>query len=98
MIPVYRTINLSAEANEDLIPKIYKILNQEHRIQTPRFVIDFVAFEAEAGTTFKINSSPLEVPSTGKFFSPYLDSQNFLEIHSQTFDESISDMKFYIIY
>lgn len=98
MIPVYRTITLSAEANEDLIPKIYKILNSERRIQTPNFVIDFVAFEAEAGTTFKINSSPLEVPSTGKFFSPYLDSHNFLEIHSLTFDESISDMKFYIIY
>ena len=98
MIPVYRTITLSADANEDLVPKIYKILNEEHRIQSPRFILDFVAFEAAAGTTFKINSSPLEVPSTGKFFSPYLDSQNFLEIHSLTFDESISDMKFYIIY
>lgn len=98
MIPVYRTITLSAEANEDLIPKIYKILNSERRIQTSNFVIDFVAFEAEAGTTFKINSSPLEVPSTGKFFSPYLDSSNFLKIFSLTFDKSISNMKFYIIY
>lgn len=98
MIPVYRTITLSADANEDLIPKIYKILNEEHRIQTSRFVIDFVAFEAAEGTAFKINSSPLVVPSTGKFFSPYLDAKNFLEIYSLTFDEAITDMNFYIIY
>lgn len=98
MIPVYRTITLSAEANEDLIPKIYKILNSERRIQTSNFVIDFVAFEAEAGTTFKINSSPLEVPSTGKFFFTIFRFFKFFKIFSLTFDKSISNMKFYIIY
>lgn len=98
MIPVYRTITLSADANEDLVPKIYKILNEEHRIEAPKFTLDFVAFEAAAGTSFKINSSPLEVPSTGKFYSPYLDSKNFLEIRSLTFDKSVSNLKLYIIY
>lgn len=98
MVTVYRTITLSAEANENLIPKIYEILHREGRIQANNFMIDFVAFEAPSGTTFSINSSPLEVPSTGKFFTPYSSSSECMKIHTLTFDEGITDMKFYIIY
>lgn len=49
MIPNYRTITLTAGANVNVVPMIYKILKAEG-YNTSDFLLDFVAFEADAGT------------------------------------------------
>ena len=97
MVPNYRTISISAEANENVVPKIYELLKAEG-YTTPIFVLDFVGFEAAEGTSFKINNNPLKVPSTGRFYSPFRASNDFLKISSLTFDEAISNMNLWIIY
>lgn len=98
MVGNYRTMTLSAEANENLVPKIYKLLTESGNYTTPRFFLDFVGFEANAGTSFKINDNPLKVPSTGKFITPYGGESNHIVIHSLTFDQAISNMDFWVIF
>lgn len=97
MVPNYRTVTISGAANENLVPKIYEQLKTEG-YTTSRFVLDFVGFEADEGTSFKINGNPLKVPSTGTFYSPFNTSGDFLAISSLTFDEAVDDMDLYIIY
>lgn len=97
MIPNYRTITLTAGANVDLVPLIYKELQKEG-YTTPRFTLDFVGFEADEGTSFKINGNPLKVPSSGVFYSPFRTTSDFLKIHSLTFDNGISNLNLWIIY
>lgn len=96
MVPNYRTITLSAGANENIVPLIYKVLQKEG-YQTPRFTLDFIGFEADAGTSFKINGNPLKVPSNERFITPYGEN-SFLSIHSVTFDQAFTGIDFYIIY
>lgn len=97
MIPNYRTITMTANANENLVPMIYKVLKEEG-YKTPEFVLDFVAFEADAGTQFKINGNPLKVPSSGAFYTPYCGEGNFITISSLSFDEGCSSLDLHIIY
>ena len=97
MIPNYRTIAVSGAANENLVPKIYEKL-KESGYSTSHFSLDFVGFEITPGITFKINGNPLKVPSTGIFFTPYSDSNNFLQINSLTFDIPVNNLDMWIIY
>ena len=97
MIPNYRTITLTAGANVNVVPMIYKILKAEG-YNTSDFLLDFVAFEADAGTQFKINGNPLKVPSSGAFYTPYCGNENFISINSLSFDEGCNGLDLYIIY
>ena len=97
MIPNYRTITMTADADVDLIPLIYEVLKAEG-YKTPTFYLDFVGFEADAGTTFKINGNPLKVPTCGAFFTPYGSDTNFLQINSLSFDEGCSGLDLWIMY
>lgn len=97
MIPNYRTIQITADANENVLPQIYEELKEEGYI-TPRFTLDFVGFEASEGTAFKINGNPLKVPSSGTFITPYSSEGNFLSIRSLSFDEGCSGLNLWIIY
>lgn len=97
MVPNYRTVTISAGADENVVPKIYDILKEEG-YTTPHFVLDFVGFEAAEGTEFKINGNSLKVPSTEIFYSPFSSSNDFLKINSLTFNEAISNMDLWIIY
>lgn len=97
MIPNYRTVTISAGANENIIPLIYEQL-KENGYNTPTFTLDFIGFEAAEGTSFKINGNPLKVPSTEKFITPYGGDGNKIIIRSVTFDSSISNMNFWIIF
>lgn len=97
MIPNYRTVSVSAGANENVVPKIYEVLKAEG-YTTPFFFLDFVGFEADAGTSFKINNNPLKVPSSGIFYSPFRTTGDYLKINSLTFDSAISNMDLWIIY
>lgn len=99
MVPNYRTITISADANVNIVPLIYKKLQEEGPIYiTSNFKLDFIGFEADSGTEVKINGNTVKVPSTGKFYTPYLSSSDFISIHSVEFDEAISGMDFWIIY
>lgn len=97
MIPNYRTVTISAGANENIVPLIYEEL-QKDKYSTPHFVLDFIGFEATAGTTFNINGNPLKVPSNGTFITPYGGDGASLAIHSVIFNNAISNMDFWIIY
>lgn len=97
MIPNYRTITITAAADENIVPKIYEILKAEG-YTTPEFALDFVGFEADAGTTFKINGNPLKVPTSGAFFTPYSNGSNYLVVNSLTFDQGCQGLDLWIIY
>lgn len=93
----YRCVTVSAEPNEEILKKIYKILNQEDGYFNTRFQLRFIGFEAERGTEFKINKVKNKVPSTGYFITPY-DGAGYMVINSLTFDDGCSNQSFYIIY
>lgn len=97
MIPNYRTITISAPAEINIVPLIYKKL-QEEGYSTPRFVLDFIGFEGEPGDIVYINKNLVKVPSTGNFFTPYSGSSDFISINSVTFPDAISEKDFWIIY
>lgn len=97
MIPNYTTVRITANANENVVDKIYEELHKSGYTSIP-FNLDFVGFEMTSGTHFKINGNPLKVPSTGIFYSPYASSSDFLSIHSLTFDTGVSNQDFWIIY
>lgn len=97
MIPNYRTITISAEANENIVPLIYERL-KEHGYNTSDFILKFVGFEGEAGIEFKINGNPLKVPLSGKFYTPYGGENNTMLIRSMSFDNGCSGLDLWIIY
>ena len=97
MVPNYRTVTISAGANENIVPLIYAQLKEEG-YTTPVFTLDFIGFEAAEGTSFKINDNPLKVPSSERFITPYGGEKDKINIRSVTFDNAISDMDFWIIY
>lgn len=92
----YRCFSVSAGADENIIPIIYKELQKEG-YTSPKFQLHFVGFEAAAGTEFKINKNPMKVPSNGYFISPY-DGERYLNIYSLTFDNGCSGLDIYGIY
>lgn len=97
MVPNYRTIQVSATSGEDLIPKIYEILQTEGYI-TPIFTLKFVGFEMTGGTEFQLNGKNIKVPSNGIFISPYQSDNDCLLIRSLIFNQGINNMNFWIIY
>lgn len=60
----------------------------------------FIGFEAEPGTEFYLNgtkdSNKMEVPSTGKFITPF-DGQRGCNIYYLAFEESFDSPIYYII-
>lgn len=97
VIPNYRTITVSAEAHQNIVPLILAQLKEEG-YETRRFTLDFIGFEGAEGETFKVNENPLKVPSTGYFITPYCGGDNHINIHSFSFDEAITDRDIYVIY
>lgn len=97
MIPNYTTINVTASANENVLPIIYKEL-QKTGYHSTRFSLKFVGFMLPADTSFKINNNPLRVPSTGMFYSPFASSNDYLPISKLSFDEGLDGIDLWIIY
>ena len=93
----YRCVTVSASANEDILKKIYQVLNQEDGYFNTQFSLDFIGFQAEVGTAFKINKVPNKVPKNGYFITPY-DGKSYMVITSLSFDEGCTDQDFWIIY
>lgn len=93
----YRCVTVSATNTDNILDKIYQILRQEDGYFNTRFQLKFIGFEAEAGTTFRINGVPNKVPSTGNFITPY-DGEHYMIISSLYFDNGCTSQDFYIIY
>ena len=97
MVPNYETIEISASANENIVPIIYKKL-QARGYTTPIFTLDFIGFQAPEGTKVEINGNIAEVPANGNFYTPYFSSSDHIRIRSVKFQKAFSNMKFWIIY
>lgn len=92
----YRMWNGGAKAGENVIPIIIKSLNNNGEKQKPP--LKMVAFEGDAGTSFKLNNHPeaTVIPSTGQFYTPY-GGDRFMPIFSLVFDADFSGNIYYII-
>lgn len=58
----YNCVKVSAKANENIIPLLFKGLTNNVPSGN-KCKVKFVGFEDDAGTEFKINGSPNIVPS-----------------------------------
>lgn len=92
----YACVQVSAAANENVIPLLFKELTGNVPVGT-KCKVKFIGFESTGGTTLKINGAPNQVPSTGKFITPY-DGVNYLTIQTLTFDEGCSDLNIWFLY
>lgn len=93
----YACVPVTADANENVLKKIYEYLNTNYKYFNTKFSVRFVGFEAAEGTTFKINGIGNRVPSSGYFITPY-GGNYYMNINSLTFDEGCSGLNIYIIY
>ena len=92
----YRMWKCTASANENCVPLIKESMKADNiNINTP---LKLVAFEAASGTKFYLNDSkePMEVPSTGKFVTPYNGVQG-MNIWSLKFKNRFSGNIYYIV-
>ena len=92
----YRMYAGGATAGKNVVPEIIKSLNNNG--ESIRGPLKMVAFEADAGTMFKLNGHPEEtaVPSSGKFYTPY-SGDRFMPIYSLIFTNNFSGNIYYII-
>lgn len=91
-----RMIKVTAAANQDIIPLIFAELENAGD-KHPEYQLDYIGFEATAGTGFKINDNAMEVPSSGHFVTPY-EGNNYLRIRQFSFDSGCTAQNvFYII-
>ena len=93
----YRMYTGSVPAGKNLITLIKEDLeNKGYKV--PNLSIDFIGFEAAAGTEFTLNDSSnvMEVPSCGKFITPF-DGERYLKIKSLVFSQAFSGNVYYII-
>ena len=93
----YRCVTVTATKDENIIDKIYEILNREDGYFNTRFSVRFIGFEADAGTGFKINDVSNKVPKSGYFITPF-DGKYYMNINSIYFNNGCSNQDFYIIY
>lgn len=96
MVANYRCFTVTADANENVVDKIYKILEEEGYNKNP-FELQYVGFYDSVGTEFKINNNPLKVPDNGYFISPYT-TERYLSIKTLTFNNGCNNLDIYCIY
>lgn len=97
MLMSYRCVEVKIEKDVNIIDEIYKIIHKEDKYFNTRFQPHFIGFEAEEGTTFKINGMENRVPSCGYFITPY-DGVNYITINSLYFNEGMDKLKIWVIY
>lgn len=97
MVPNYRTITISAPTETNIVPLIYEELKKTG-YRTPRFVLDFIGFQADAGTIVQINGNPVKVPPNGTLYTPYFSGSDFLQIRSVVFPTALTNKDLWIIY
>lgn len=92
----YGCAQITAKANENVIPLLFKELTGNIPVNT-KCKVKFIGFELAGGTGLKINGIPNQVPSVGIFITPY-DGINYMTIQTLTFDEGCSDLNIWFIY
>lgn len=92
----YACYQITADANENIIPKLFE-QKGENPVPSLRNV-RFIGFEAEAGTSIKLNGLANKVPSTGKFYTPYENEYSCMKINSFSFDEGCSNLDIWVIF
>lgn len=95
----YRCFNCSSvPANTNIIELIKNSLEENEKFHLPNFNVKFVAFEAAANTTFKLNDQKEDfyVPSTGKFFTPIINNQH-MKVYSLKFASAFTGKIYYIM-
>ena len=92
----YGCVNVTADANENVVPLIFKELTGNIPVNT-KCKLQFVGFETAAATKIKINGTPNRVPSNGRFYTPY-DGVNHMIIQSLSFDEGCSALNIWFMY
>lgn len=92
----YRMYSGGVPAGENVIPLIIKSLNAQGEQQ--RGPLKMVAFEGDAGLTFKLNNHKevMAIPSTGKFYTPY-SGDRYMAIFSLIFTQPFAGNIYYII-
>lgn len=92
----YRMYSGGAPAGENVVPLIINSLKQQGIKQNGP--LKMVAFEGEAGTTFKLNSheETTVIPKTGQFYTPYTGDK-FMPIYSLIFPSGFNGNIYYII-
>lgn len=92
----YRMYSGGATAGKNVVQDIIKSINNNGEHQ--HGPLKMVAFEGAAGTSFWLNdhSEPTEIPSTGKFYTPYAGDR-FMPIYRLIFDQNFSGNIYYII-
>lgn len=93
----YACYQITADADENIIPKLFEAAYNSAPILKLTNV-KFIGFEAEAGTTIKLNGLANKVPSNGKFYTPYVNEYACLKIDSLSFDEGCSDLDVWVIF
>ena len=91
----YGCVTITASENENIIPLIFKELTGNIPVSN-KCRVQFIGFEAEKGTKIKLNNVPNQVPTTGKFITPY-DGDSHMIITSLSFDSGCSDQNIYFI-
>lgn len=92
----YGCVSITAQADENIIPLIFKKMTGNIPVAS-KCKLQFIGFEAAAGTKVKVNKIPNQVPSTEKFITPY-DSGNHLIINSFSFDEGCNNLNIWFLY
>lgn len=92
----YRMYSKGIPAGKNAVSEIIKSINENGEHQ--RGPLKMVAFEGEAGLSFKLNNhaESMEISSTGKFYTPYTGDK-FMPIWSLVFDSDFSGNIYYII-
>lgn len=93
----YRVFNITAEANENIIDKIYEILKKEG-YKNPNFKVHFIGFEAKKGTEFLFNRNQMKIPSSGYFISPYEGESSYINVNELFMINGCNNQDFYCIY
>lgn len=90
-----RMIKVTAAANEDIVPLIFTELKNDGEKHNEK-LLDYIGFEAPAGTQFKINDNQIEVPTSGHFVTPY-DGNRYLRIRQFSFNSGCNAQNIYYI-
>lgn len=101
---IYRCVTVTAQPGEEIMEKIYQILNREDGYYNTNFQIHFLGFEMKDTDNlgenfyFLLNKMKNKIPSTGYFITPY-NGEYYMNIKSIIFPNTVlTNQNFWIIY
>lgn len=95
-VNTYGCFTITADADENIVPLIFKQFSGNVP-QQQYCKLKFVGFETTAGTKIKLNGVPNQVPSNGKFITPFEGGSADMVITSLSFDSGCSGLNIWAI-